>query len=165
MEDKRARGAIRRPYPAAMPRTARNPLPRLVSMESHDRPVRKKEWLKLEGRRILIVEDESLQALHLARLINGLGACVAGIATSIQGALGELSTKNFDCVTLDLNMDGVFSLGMAKGLRDMGIPFIFCTAYGQAIRDFSDAPVVQKPVTEAALAAALVEAIAIRPTR
>jgi CheY-like chemotaxis protein len=128
-------------------------------MDSPRRPVQKRDWAKLEGRRILIVEDDSLQAIHLAQMITGLGAAVAGIATSVQGALAELSTKDFDCVLLDLNLNESFSLGMAKGLRDMGIPFAFCTAYGHVIKDFSQAPIVQKPVSERALALALIDAI------
>jgi CheY-like chemotaxis protein len=123
------------------------------------RAQKKHKWALLEGRRILIVEDEALQALLLAQMIIGFGAHVAGVATSIPAALAEISTKSFDCATLDLNMEGMFSLGMAKGLRDMGIPFVFCTAYGHIIREFAGAPVVQKPVSEEALAAALIEAI------
>jgi CheY-like chemotaxis protein len=123
------------------------------------RAQRKHRWALLEGRRILIVEDEALQALLLAQMIMGFGAHVAGVATSIPAALAEISTKSFDCATLDLNMEGMFSLGMAKGLRDMGIPFVFCTAYGHFIEEFAGAPVVHKPVTEENLAAAIIEAI------
>jgi len=118
-----------------------------------------KGWSKLKGCRILIIEDEALEALLTAQTITEFGAEVVGVATSIPGALAEISTKDFDCVVLDVNMGGMFSLGMARGLKDMGIPFIFCTAYGHIIEEFAEAPIVEKPFTEATLAAGLLEAL------
>lgn len=120
------------------------------------------EWAILSGRRVLIVEDEALQALTMAQLVIELGARVAGVATSVQGALAEIATTDFDVVTLDLNMGGMFSLGIAQGLRNMRVPFVFCTAYGHVIQEFAGAPVVQKPFTKEELAEGLVRALAGR---
>ena len=119
------------------------------------RVAKRNKWVQLQNKRVLIVEDEAMQALHLAVMIEELGAQVVGIATSVQAALAELAVTSFDCVTLDLNLHGFFSLGIVKGLRDMDIPFIICTAYGDIVSDFPDAPVLQKPVTEEGLAEAL----------
>jgi CheY-like chemotaxis protein len=123
------------------------------------RVAKRNKWVQLQNKRILIVEDEAMQALHLAVMIEELGAQVVGIATSVQAALAELAVTSFDCVTLDLNLHGFFSLGIVKGLRDMDIPFIICTAYGDIVSDFPDAPVLQKPITEEALAEALSQAM------
>lgn len=120
---------------------------------------KKNRWVEIEHKRVLIVEDEAMQALHLAMMIKELGAEVAGIATSVQAALAEISVTEFDCVTLDLNLHNFFSLGMVKGLRDMNIPFVICTAYGQMLSDFPDAPVIEKPVTQETLAEALCQAM------
>jgi two-component SAPR family response regulator len=117
------------------------------------------KWVELEKRRILIVEDEALQALHLAQMISEMGATIAGVATSVRSALAEISAKKFDCVTLDVNMDGFLTLGMAKGLRDMQIPYIYCTAYGHVVEETVEVPIVRKPVTQEALADALIKAI------
>jgi CheY-like chemotaxis protein len=117
------------------------------------------KWAAVEHKRILIVEDEAMQALHLATMVRDLGAEVAGIATSVQAALAEFSVTEFDCVTLDLNLHGFFGLGVVKGLRDMNIPFVICTAYGHLVSDFPDAPIVQKPIKEEALAGALCQAM------
>ena len=117
------------------------------------------KWVELENRRILLVEDEALQALHLAEIILDLGATVAGIATSVPAALAEISVKKFDCVTLDLNMDGFFTVGIAKALHDMKIPYVLCTAYGHFVEKVSKAPVVHKPISQDALAEALVKAM------
>jgi CheY-like chemotaxis protein len=92
-------------------------------------------------------------------MIIDLGAVVVGIATSVPAALAEISVKEFDCVTLDLNMDGFFTIGIAKGLRDMKIPYVLCTAYGHFVEEVSTAPVVHKPITQEALAEALVKAM------
>jgi CheY-like chemotaxis protein len=123
------------------------------------RVAKRNKWAELHNKRILIVEDEPMQALHLANIVNDVGAEVAGIATSIQAALAEISATPFDCATLDLNLHGFFSLGMVKGLRDMGIPFVVCTAYGERVESLGGAPVIEKPVTEVALAEALCQAM------
>jgi len=76
-------------------------------------------------------------------MIEEFGAEVAGIATSVQAALAEISVTSFDCATLDLNLHGFFSLGMVKGLRDMNIPFVVCTAYGEISDCLEDIPVIK----------------------
>ena len=123
------------------------------------RATRDNRWAELKHKRILVVEDEPVQALLLTTMIEGFGAEVAGIATSVQAALAEISVTSFDCATLDLNLHGFFSLGMVKGLRDMNIPFVVCTAYGEISDCLEDIPVIKKPVTEEALAIALLKAM------
>jgi CheY-like chemotaxis protein len=113
----------------------------------------------LKNRRILVVEDEEMQALYIAEIARELGADVIGIATSISKALAEIAEKQFDCVILDLKMEGMPSLGMAKALEAMRIPFVFCTAYGREIREPLNAPVISKPVAREALSVALLMAI------
>ena len=132
------------------------------SKSSNNDVNKKKKLPGLAGLRILVIEDEPLQALFVAQMIIELGAEVAGVATSIPAALAEMSEKTFDCVTLDLNMGGMFSLGMSRGLRDMGVPYVFCTAYGDVIDGLADAPVIKKPVTEEALAEGLLKALGRR---
>jgi CheY-like chemotaxis protein len=117
------------------------------------------DTMSLKNRRILVVEDEGMQALYIAKIARELGADVIGIATSISRALAEIAEKDFDCVILDLKMEGMPSLGMAKALRAMRIPFVFCTAYGREIREPFKAPVISKPVSREALGAALLIAI------
>lgn len=112
-------------------------------------------WPELRHKRILVVEDEIAQALGLAAAVQSFGAEVAGVATSVQAALAEIAETPFDCATLDLKLHGFFSLGMAKGLRDMNMPFVIVTAYAEVVGDFLDVPVLQKPVSEEALAEAL----------
>jgi two-component SAPR family response regulator len=114
---------------------------------------------ELKHKRILIIEDEALQALNLAMMVRSFGAEVAGIATSTQAALAEIAVTQFDCATLDLKLHGFFSLGMAKGLRDMNIPFVVITAHGEVVSDFLDVPVLQKPIADEALADALLRAM------
>jgi CheY-like chemotaxis protein len=97
--------------------------------------------------------------LHLAVILEDLGAQVVGFAASVQAALAALTVTNFDCVTLDLDLDGFFSLGIAKDFRDRNIPFIICTAYGNIVSDIPDASVLEKPITEEALADALCQAM------
>jgi two-component SAPR family response regulator len=48
---------------------------------------------------------------------------------------------------------------MVKGLRDMNIPFVVCTAYWEISDCLEDIPVIKKPVTKEALAIALLKAM------
>jgi CheY-like chemotaxis protein len=136
-----------------------------VGKPSRSRSSKQDKWSELYRKRILVVEDEALQAINLAQMIVALGADVTGIATSVQGALAELSIKEFDCVTLDINLDGFFSLGIVKGLRDMGIPFVICTGYAHALSGLEGGPIVSKPFTERRLAEALTSALKGRAER
>ena len=98
---------------------------------------------KLQGYRFLVIEDEPLEALLAAQIVKELGATEVTIANSIAVALSKLSSRSFDCVTLDLNMHGYFALGMAWLLKRQRIPFVFCTAYGDLLSDFEGIPVVE----------------------
>ena len=54
-------------------------------------------------RRLLIVEDDVVQAEALAKLLGGGGVEIATVGT-IAGALEHLSTTTFDCVVMDLRL-------------------------------------------------------------
>ena len=115
---------------------------------------------------MLIVENEALQALMMSQMVTELGAIVVGIATSVQGAIAEIATTPFDIVIFDLNLgNGMSSLGISDGLRDLGVAFVFCTAYGQLVQELAEAPVVQKPYTKEELAEGLRKALASRSRR
>jgi CheY-like chemotaxis protein len=117
----------------------------------------------LAGCRVLIIEDDGVQAAQLAEIVSQLGAQVAAIASSVQGALAEISRATFDVVTLDLNIDGMFSVGMARGLLEKHIPFVICTAYGHAASEFGPTPIVEKPITKEALAKAFRDVLSEQP--
>lgn len=116
----------------------------------------------LDGLRVLLVEDQSLIAMDTEELLKSLGADAIAVAPSVDTALELISWQELECAVLDLNLGGSTSEKVARELDRRDIPYVFATGYrdGISIPDgFSDIPVVRKPVSEQALAAAIIEAI------
>jgi CheY-like chemotaxis protein len=81
----------------------------------------------LEGRRILIVEDEFLIAEDLADYFLRLGAKVIGPATSL--AEGFRLADEAEAAVLDINLRGEHVFPLAEALLARNVPFVFFTAY------------------------------------
>ena len=106
------------------------------------------------GYRVLIIEDEVMQAWGLSGLITDLGGTVGSIAYNDEQARQILHRQSFDCVILDLNLDGIYAYPITSLLQQFGIPFVFCTAYAESVDVFSglsDIPRLNKPVSAADL--------------
>jgi CheY-like chemotaxis protein len=106
------------------------------------------EDMKLQGARILIVEDDPLVALAACDMVQSLGGVVAGAANSVASARKKIQEVEVDCVLLDLNLNGDMSFGVAAELEELAIPFIFCTAYTHMFNGFEHIPRVIKPYSE-----------------
>lgn len=65
----------------------------------------------MKGERILIVEDESIVALDIARRLKGLGYGVSAVVSSGEEALESVRTDQPDLVLMDIvlqrEMDGI----------------------------------------------------------
>jgi CheY-like chemotaxis protein len=112
----------------------------------------------LTGVRVLIVEDETLQALALAEMVAKLGGSVAGIANRFEDAMQAAHGEAFDCAILDVNLGGTLSFPIADRLQQRGVPILFCTAYADAAKVFAGkGPVacLDKPIDKIALRDAL----------
>ncbi len=108
----------------------------------------------LAGYRVLIIEDEVMQAWGLSGMVADLGGTVGSIAYSDEQARQVLSQQSFDCVILDLNLDGIYAYPITSLLQQLGVPFVFCTAYAESVDVFSgvsDVPRLNKPVLAADL--------------
>ena len=91
--------------------------------------------LKLDGRRILIVEDEALLALDLQFACEDEGAEVIGPAMSLDQALAKLESRPaIDGAILDVDLCGRDVYPVAAMLRDRDVPFIFHTGHGSRTR-------------------------------
>jgi CheY-like chemotaxis protein len=101
----------------------------------------------LDGKRILIVEDESLVAISLEYEIAGLGAEVVGTAGTVDVALAIIATTDLDGAVVDVKLKGRTAFAIADALADRHIPFVFTT--GARPRDFparhAGVPWLQKP--------------------
>jgi two-component system, response regulator PdtaR len=117
--------------------------------------------------RALIVEDEMFIALHLETLLQDLGLEVSEIVATGREALDTAIANEPDVVFMDINlrgnMDGVEAARLIR--ETLELPIIFVTAYGneatlKRVRAVApDAPVLQKPLSATALAAAISTAI------
>ena len=85
---------------------------------------------RLHGRRILIVEDEFLQAMELDTALREAGAEILGPAASVTDALCILANGVLpDAASLDVNLDGQSVYPLADALASHGVPFVFTTGY------------------------------------
>jgi len=117
-----------------------------------------KRAAKVAGLRILIVEDALLLALELENRLAEAGAVIVGQAADVAEALTMLKLP-IDAAVLDANLNGESVAPVAEALRQMDIPFIFATGYGdnQAAPQGFNAPFIRKPYDVTQVAAALAE--------
>ncbi|WP_293883728.1 response regulator [Sphingomonas sp.] len=114
---------------------------------------------KLNGLRVLIVEDEALIAMMAEDMVDSLGCVVAGLAASVKDAQQALDQVIFDVAILDVNLNGSNSMGLAATLKQRRTPFAFTTGYGAHGIDsvHHDMPVLTKPYSIADLEMALLQ--------
>lgn len=108
----------------------------------------------LEGKDIVLVEDEALIVMDLADEIERAGARVVAECATVDEALGAIATVQFDAAVLDVDLRGRDVFPVADRLIELGKPFLFHT--GHATRydlegRYPDKPVCAKPVAGEAL--------------
>jgi CheY-like chemotaxis protein len=114
----------------------------------------------LEGKRILLVEDEFIVAAMAADMLTELGATVIGPANTIAKALDLAKTCVIDAAVLDVNMNGDRIDPVAELLRAGRVPMVFATGYGACpFESAHEVPILDKPYTQEQLATALVRAL------
>lgn len=118
--------------------------------------------IRLDGKRVLIVDDESLIALHAEDILIEHGAVPVGPALSLSEALASIEKRDFDAVLLDVNLNGQSSRPVADWLAAAQIPFVVVTGYGRL--GWSDlAPIVlPKPYDAKTVCEALAQVIGER---
>jgi CheY-like chemotaxis protein len=119
----------------------------------------------LNGRRVLVVEDEMMIAMLIEDMLADLGCDVVGPAHALDAALDVVLTETaLDVALLDVNLAGQPVYAVADALRAKGVPTIFCTGYGDVgLREVDrGAPVLQKPFLAGDLASALTLALTPR---
>ncbi len=118
----------------------------------------------LNGQRILLVEDSLIIALDAEDAMMRLGAEDVVTAASIEAALDLIAAAPPTLAMLDINLGQTTSFPIADRLRDLDIPFLFATGYGEQAQ-FPDhhrgRPVVQKPYTIENIARAIAEMLGL----
>ena len=79
--------------------------------------------------RVLIVEDQFIEANDLRIMLNKKGYTVSDIARSVQEALKSMEKEKPDLVLLDIYLKGnLTGIDLATRLREENIPFIYLSA-------------------------------------
>lgn len=110
------------------------------------------------GPRILVVEDSIPLGQLFREMLEVLDYRVIGPANTMAAALAAAQGEVPDAAMLDIGMRDAEVFPVAEILRERGVPLLFCTGYTNVAEwgsQWSEVPVLRKPVTLPALRAAL----------
>jgi DNA-binding response OmpR family regulator len=114
---------------------------------------------------VFIIEDEYLIGKSLQDMLETLGFNRFSFARSEDAAVMGAGEQKFDLITADVRLlpgDGVAAVETI--CERTHSPVVYITAYAEELRDrVPDAIVVQKPVKQEALAAAVHQAMRRQP--
>jgi CheY-like chemotaxis protein len=116
----------------------------------------------LNGRKILIVEDQYAVALDLCEGLDREGASVVGPVSSVEDALHMLeSSARPDVAVLDIKLQGGLVFPVADRLQQLGVPYLFTSACepDEIPEQYRLAPRFDKPVRLTSIIAAIREQI------
>jgi DNA-binding response OmpR family regulator len=112
----------------------------------------------LDGKTILIVEDEALLALDLMYAMEDMGARVVGPCYRLKAALASAREVPVDGAVLDVDLAGDAVFPLADELVKARVPFIFHTGRQNPqdlMSRYSGARVCPKPTSPDSVAAEL----------
>lgn len=111
----------------------------------------------LRGKRVLVVEDETLISMLFEDILSDLECEVVGPALNIRQALELAGSADIDAAVLDVNLNGEPSFPVAMLLRTRGVPIVFSSGYGSTglPPEWQDLPTLPKPFTSDEVAEAL----------
>ena len=100
----------------------------------------------LDGRRILVVEDDAIIARFILETLEGAGATVVGVAGDCLEARRLLDGTGIEAAVIDLHLHGSTGHSLAHLLSMRKVPYLLETGHAmEALRDHPNAMVVQKP--------------------
>ncbi len=102
----------------------------------------------MDGRKVLLVEDDFIIAMDVAASLEEDGASVIGPASTVPIALDLIGkTEDLDGAILDVNIRDSTSFEIADALQAQGVPFIFVTGYDTSVvpERYAGVSVCQKP--------------------
>jgi PAS domain S-box-containing protein len=101
----------------------------------------------LQGKRILVIEDEPLVAMDMESTLTAAGCKVVGSAATLERAKLLIEESNCDAALLDVNLAGQPVDQLATLLTRNNLPFAFVTGYGREAlpSGFRGAVVLGKP--------------------
>jgi CheY-like chemotaxis protein len=117
----------------------------------------------LNGRQVLVVEDDPLIALDLKAILEEAGIIVIGPASHLSDAMALVERSRLDAAVLDVRLELGTSLPLADRLTERSVPFLFQTSDPAALgSSHPRVPVLRKPFRPEALIDALASLLAYR---
>jgi DNA-binding NtrC family response regulator len=116
---------------------------------------------KLEGLRVLVVEDDAILLMDLEQILQSAGAEIV-LCRSVADALAALAENRIAAAVLDFRIGQETIVPVARQLSQRGTPFIFYTgqlAGDLALAEWRRCSVVIKPAPARKIVAAVVEAL------
>lgn len=105
----------------------------------------------IDGKRILVVEDEFIVAAMLCDALEDHGAVPLGPVGRVSEGLEAIAAGGIDAAVLDWNLAGESGSSLAEALAAREVPFIIATGYGSVDPPFNDRPILSKPYVSAHL--------------
>jgi CheY-like chemotaxis protein len=113
----------------------------------------------LQGRRILVIEDEYLVAQLVVDFLEDAGAEVVGPLGWVDEAVAFIQShhSSVDGAVLDVNLHGSESYAIADALVAKNLSFVFVTGYGERALEgaYKSFPRCEKPFKQQDLVKAL----------
>jgi DNA-binding response OmpR family regulator len=115
---------------------------------------------RLRGRRILVIDDESIIALDLGILLSDAGATVIGPVATVAAGLACALEEPLSAALLDVRLAGETIAPVASALAERGVPMLFYS--GQLETDamlsrWPNSAFIPKPAPARSLVARLCE--------
>jgi DNA-binding response OmpR family regulator len=111
---------------------------------------------RLDGKVILVVEDEPLVALDVVKTLRAAGARVL-CAGYLDSGLSTTEHPDLAAAVIDLHLSDGNGTTICRRLRERGVPFIVYTGYPPmlAAREWPGVPVISKPARSDEIISAL----------
>lgn len=96
----------------------------------------------------LVVEDNIIVGMEVESIVRKLGASDVVMASNVEVALRALENNDFAYALLDVNLGDETVAPVARKLKQLGVPFIYTTGYGETAigaEKLPKAPVIVKP--------------------
>ena len=119
---------------------------------------------KLDGREVLVVEDDPLIALDVSSAFEEAGAKVT-MARTLPAALAAAEADSLSAAVLDHALGHDDSSQLCERLAERAVPYLLHTGYTEVEGPCGDAPIVPKPAHPKLLVATLAHLLEEHPQR
>jgi DNA-binding response OmpR family regulator len=102
----------------------------------------------LDGRSVLVVEDQYFLAGDIARALSAVGAEVIGPVPDLDRGLALSRGRDLDAAVLDINLRGEDVYRLAEELMRRAVPIVFTTGVDSTVLPtaFVQVPRLEKPI-------------------